>query len=104
VREHRNFSVAATGTGLAYQWRRGSLNLTNGGNISGANTATLTINPVNLTDAASNYNVVVTGSFNPGIISNNVTLTVNPSPSPTINGSSTSCANSGFYDYRPKAV
>jgi hypothetical protein len=36
-------SVTATGQGLTYQWRKNGRNLPNGGNVSGANTATLTI-------------------------------------------------------------
>jgi gliding motility-associated-like protein len=54
-------SVAATGTGLSYQWRKGNVNLIDGANISGSNTAILSINPTTLTDAATNYNVVVAG-------------------------------------------
>jgi gliding motility-associated-like protein len=40
----------------------------------------LTINNVTASDAATNYNVVITGICNPAAISNNVTLTVNPIP------------------------
>ncbi|MEN9967983.1 MAG: hypothetical protein RIR94_152, partial [Bacteroidota bacterium] len=54
-------SVAATGTGLSYQWRKGTVNLLDGANISGSTTAILSINPSTLADAANNYNVVVTG-------------------------------------------
>jgi hypothetical protein len=38
---------------LSIQWRRDGLPLVNGGNIQGATTATLTIDPVNCADAAS---------------------------------------------------
>jgi hypothetical protein len=51
-----SFSVVATGTGLTYQWRKGTTN------IPGATSSTYTINSVSLTDAASNYNVVVSGA------------------------------------------
>ena len=74
-----SFSVTAAGTGLTYQWRKGANNLTNGGNISGATSPTLTINPVGISDAASNYNVIITGTI-PSITSRNATLTVNPLP------------------------
>ena len=37
-----NFSVTATGCSLTYQWQKNGVNLSNGGNISGATTATLT--------------------------------------------------------------
>ncbi|MDO9595543.1 MAG: hypothetical protein Q7J19_11170, partial [Lutibacter sp.] len=56
-----SFSVSATGTGLTYQWRKGATNLTNTGNISGANTATLTLTGALTTDAGS-YNVIVNGA------------------------------------------
>jgi hypothetical protein len=71
------FSVAATGTGLTYQWRIGTTNLSNGGNISGATTATLVINPASLSDASANYNVVITGSASPGATSTAVSLVIN---------------------------
>jgi Regulator of chromosome condensation (RCC1) repeat/Fibronectin type III domain/Bacterial TSP3 repeat len=40
------FSVAATGHSLAYQWRKDGMNLTDGGNISGAQTPSLTLSNV----------------------------------------------------------
>ena len=57
-----SFSATAVGTGVSYQWRNGTVNLTDGGNISGATSATLTISPVSISDASSNYNVVITGA------------------------------------------
>ena len=47
------FTVTATGTGLTYQWRKGNTNLTNTGNISGATSSSLTINPATSADAAN---------------------------------------------------
>ncbi|MDP1725239.1 MAG: ice-binding family protein [Bacteroidota bacterium] len=75
-----SFTVTATGTGLTYQWRKGTVNLSNTGNISGANTASLTINPVALTDVASNYNVVITGTCSPDITSADIALILNTAP------------------------
>ena len=50
----------ASGSGtLTYQWLRNGVPLSDGGPISGATTATLTIDPVAFTDAGS-YDVVVT--------------------------------------------
>ena len=75
-----SFSVTASGTApLSYQWRKGTTNLTEGGNISGSTTATLTINPVGTGDAATNYNCVVTNACG-SATSSNAALTVNPLP------------------------
>ncbi len=53
-------SVAASDLGaLSYQWRKGGVPLSDGGTISGSQTATLTIDPVAFDDAGS-YDVVVT--------------------------------------------
>jgi hypothetical protein len=54
-------NVVAAGAGITYQWRKGTTILTNGGSISGATTATLTINPA-VSSIASDYNVVITGT------------------------------------------
>jgi gliding motility-associated-like protein len=74
-------SVAATGSGLSYQWRKGNVNLIDGANISGSNTAILSINPTTLTDAATNYNVVVTGICPTEQTSLDAELTLQTSPS-----------------------
>ncbi|NEU07538.1 T9SS type A sorting domain-containing protein [Flavihumibacter sp. R14] len=67
-----SFTVAATGTGLTYQWRKGTTN------IAGATAATLTLNPVTVGDAASDYNVVVTGTGPCApVTSSNAALVVN---------------------------
>jgi hypothetical protein len=71
-----SFSVVATGEGLSYQWRKGTTDLSNGGSISGAVSAMLTIDPVILEDAATDYNVVVSGSCLPNASSVDVTLGV----------------------------
>ncbi len=56
------FSVSASGTPtLAYTWRKGGLNLSDGGNVAGAATAALTLASVQSGDAA-NYSVVVSNS------------------------------------------
>ena len=49
------FTVTATGSGLAYQWRK------DGVNIAGATNATYTINNITATDAG-NYDVMITGT------------------------------------------
>ncbi len=56
------FSVTASGTApLGYQWRKNGSNLTDGGNISGLATSTLSLSTTLSTDAGS-YTVVVTNS------------------------------------------
>jgi len=58
------FTVATFGgSPVSYQWQQDGVNLTDGGNISGANTATLRITNVTLDDAAF-YSVVVSNSVN----------------------------------------
>ncbi len=52
-------NVTASGNGLSYQWHKGNVLLSNGGNLSGVLTAQLTINPTMFADTASNYYVVV---------------------------------------------
>jgi len=70
------FSVTVSGSGpFTYQWRKGVTNLVNGGNISGASTASLSINPAGTSDAGD-YNVVVSTPSCGSITSNNGTLTV----------------------------
>ncbi|SCY35094.1 PKD-like domain-containing protein [Flavobacterium caeni] len=71
-----SFSVTASGSGITYQWFRGATQLNNGGAISGATSSTLTINPVALGDAATDYYCVVSGNCSPSATSNTATLTV----------------------------
>ncbi|MBL7936149.1 MAG: DUF3494 domain-containing protein, partial [Bacteroidia bacterium] len=88
------FTVAATGTNLNYQWRKGLVNLSNSGTISCATTATLTINPVSLSDAATDYNVLISGACLPTATSNNASLIVNAQPIVIANSNSPVCAGS----------
>jgi gliding motility-associated-like protein len=77
------FSVTAEGLSLTYQWRIGNVALVDGGNISGATTSTLTIDPTNLSDEATNYNILITGSYSPTVTSTDVSLTINTFPTIT---------------------
>jgi Immunoglobulin domain/Immunoglobulin I-set domain len=69
------FTVVASGNPtLSYQWKKGGSNLTDGGNVSGATTATLTLSNVQASDAAS-YSVYVSNTQS-NITSPPATLTV----------------------------
>ena len=91
------FTVGATGTGLMYQWRKGTTPLTNTGNISGATTAALIITNAAAGDAAANYNVVITTPFGicPQANSANVALVVNPIPNVTATPASQAICSGG---------
>jgi len=57
------FGVTAAGTApLSYQWRKDGGRLSNGGNIGGAGTATLTLSSIVSSNQGS-YDVVVTNSY-----------------------------------------
>ncbi len=73
-----SLSVIATGTGLTYQWYNGMLPLIDGGTISGATSPTLSINPLALSDASTNYYCIVSGTSPcASLTTNNATLVVN---------------------------
>jgi Concanavalin A-like lectin/glucanases superfamily/Immunoglobulin I-set domain/Immunoglobulin domain len=58
-----SFSATAAGTSpLYYQWQRDGVSLTDGGRVSGASNATLTISGVQGSDAG-NYSLVVTNAY-----------------------------------------
>jgi len=74
VGETATFTVVASGaTPLSYQWKTNGVNVPNGGNISGATTATLTIANVQKSQAGV-YSVDVTDMA--GTLTANATLTV----------------------------
>ena len=75
-----SFSVSANGGSLSYQWFKGAQSLSNGGNISGANSATLTINPVTSADSASDYYSIVSNGCVGDATSTNAELIVSPKP------------------------
>ena len=76
------FQVVATGTpALTYSWRKGGDILFNGGNISGADTDTLTISPVSTSDQGD-YDVVIVNGIGSTITSSLASLTVTNPPTP----------------------
>ncbi|MGE5415013.1 MAG: FG-GAP-like repeat-containing protein [Syntrophomonadaceae bacterium] len=68
---------------VTYQWRRNGTPISDGGSISGATTATLTIDPAGFGDAGS-YDVLVTDSCTT-VASNAATLSVEFADVPTTN-------------------
>ncbi len=78
------FTVVATGTPApSYQWKKGGVALTNGGNVSGATTATLALSNVTSGDAAL-YTVTVSNGVGTAVTSNPAVLTVNPALSSNV--------------------
>ncbi|MFN0134735.1 MAG: immunoglobulin domain-containing protein, partial [Phycisphaerae bacterium] len=76
-----SFSITASGA-TTFQWRRGTTNLVDGGNVSGATTATLTINPAGPGDVATDYNCVASNACG-NVTSSTAELTVNGAPTIT---------------------
>lgn len=70
-----SFSVAATGIGLTYQWKKVNTNLVNGTRISGATSDSLSIIFVSASDA-SNYRCLITASSGCARTTANAGLTV----------------------------
>ncbi len=81
------FSVAASGTTLAYQWYvnqgSGYVALSNGGVYNGATTATLTITGATAGMNNYSYECAVSDACNPATYSGAAVLTVNASPTIT---------------------
>jgi hypothetical protein len=89
------FTVTASGQEpLTYQWRKNGSNLSNGGRISGADTASLTVSAV-VTGDAGNYDVVVTDAFSQSITSTAAALTVNTTPVANASGTASICLGNG---------
>jgi hypothetical protein len=70
-----SFAVTATGTGLTYQWKKDGTNLTDGGRISGATTASLSIATTEAGDMAD-YTCLITTSEGGTATTLSVRLTV----------------------------
>ena len=89
-----SFSVTATGSNLSFRWKKGTTELSDGPNIAGATTSSLTLSNLQASDAGT-YSVVVSneGGNTP---SNDVTLTVSQAPpTPVITSASTATGRTG---------
>jgi uncharacterized repeat protein (TIGR03803 family) len=81
-----SFSVTATGDApLFYQWQEDGTNLTDGGNISGSTSNTLTITGVALTNVGT-YSVILSNSLH-AVSSDPATLVVVPASTPGVSQS-----------------
>jgi hypothetical protein len=81
------FNVTATGTGLTYQWQQnaggGFINVVDGGQYSGANTASLTVSGVNSGMDGYQYQVLINGTICTATATS-VAVTLNSSTSPVV--------------------
>ncbi|MFN8010175.1 MAG: immunoglobulin domain-containing protein [Holophagaceae bacterium] len=76
-------SVAATGTGLTYQWRRAGVNLTNTAPYSNVATSTLTVTNATA-GVAGTFDCVVTGAGGCSVTSSTATLSSSANVAPNI--------------------
>ena len=81
VGANANYTVAAIGNSLAYQWTKNNSWLTNDGTISGATSSALTLTDISSTDAAS-YAVIVM-NLSGTVTSASAILTVVPTNPPS---------------------
>ncbi|OOG78800.1 T9SS sorting signal type C domain-containing protein [Flavobacterium sp. A45] len=73
-------TISINSTATTWQWRKDGVDLTNTGPYSGVTTATLTITDPTISDSGI-YSVMLNGA-GCGLLSGNITYTVNPRPSP----------------------
>jgi polygalacturonase len=91
-----SFTVSASGAGLSYRWQKNSVNISDGGTISGSATNTLTLTGVGTGDSGASFDCVVSGTCSPPATSGGATLTVNASPATfNVTGGGSYCAASG---------
>lgn len=90
-----SFFVDASGGSLTYQWYKGASVLNNGGAISGANSATLTINPVTVSDVATDYYCIINNGCAIVATSDNAALLLFTAPS-ILSQTTTVCSGTLF--------
>jgi len=82
VGQTATFTLGTTGSGITYQWKKGGVNISNGGTISGALTSVLTITGVAVTDAG-NYTCEINNTCSGILTSTAAALAVNSLPAIT---------------------
>ncbi|UPT71336.1 MAG: T9SS type A sorting domain-containing protein [Flavobacterium sp. JAD_PAG50586_2] len=92
--ETATFTVAATGAGLTYQWRKGGVDIVIAGNAS-AGTATLTLTNVSLSESDT-YDVVVTSTCGSPVTSAGAVLTVKAVPTATAGSNAPVCTGTSL--------
>jgi gliding motility-associated-like protein len=97
-------NVAATGTNLTYQWKENGVNLSDGGSYSGSTSASLTIINPDFSFNNRNYEVMVSGTCS-NVLSNQVTITINPATAITAQPVSPSaiCPGAGIANFNVAA-
>jgi hypothetical protein len=70
------FAVSVSGSGLTYQWKKDGVNMSNGGNISGVLTNTLTITS-STNSNEGDYTVEVGSTCGSSLVSNVATFSIN---------------------------
>ncbi len=100
-----SFSINTQGNTVNYQWQYNGSNLTNGGTISGANAATLVINPVASADAGL-YSCIVSNNCSDPDTSTAAILTVTQIPATpgAITGANMACIGYTGIPYSISAV
>ncbi|MGB0428823.1 MAG: PKD domain-containing protein [Bacteroidia bacterium] len=92
------FSITATGAGAAFQWQvddgTGFADISNGGIYSGVTTNTLSLTSAPVTNNGYDYRCVVSGTCTPNDISNSATLTVDATPTISVQPRDTSLCES----------
>lgn len=90
------FTVQATGglPPLTYRWQRAQADVTNGAKYSGASTATLTANNLQIADTGALFRVIVTDSVGETVTSAEVSLTVYSAPTAVTQAASYTAATS----------
>lgn len=97
-----NFSIGASGQGLAYQWQVSTdggynwSNLSNGGHYSNVNSYYLNVNNVQYDMSGYRYRCVVSGTCEPSAFSNGALLSVRPTTINTSVAGASACPGTEF--------